>query len=183
MWARRTTTRVWRARGDHHERTITRKDAAGKLIRKINLGEGARFSRLARPSVLAAFARSAALPVSLRRKELEQCYGMTSQPVVSCAQSGKRLKSSPLLSLNHKHILTWHFLSRSDGGADPSPSHSCGEPLYAPGGASVQDGTLQGWHSRSVGPILMTAACASKRQRLAVVKFCNPSHQFISLAN
>ena len=45
MWARRTTTRHWGARGDHHERTITRKDARGKLIRKINLGQAARFFR------------------------------------------------------------------------------------------------------------------------------------------
>jgi hypothetical protein len=36
MWARRATTRQGRARGRHHERTITNKDGLCKLIRKIN---------------------------------------------------------------------------------------------------------------------------------------------------
>jgi|SRR3954454_1591003 len=39
MRARRATTRIWKTRGGHHERTITRKDASSKLIRKINVRE------------------------------------------------------------------------------------------------------------------------------------------------
>jgi hypothetical protein len=47
-------------------------------------------------------------------------------------------------AMNSLHIPTWHFLSPSSGGADPSPSHSCGEQLYTLCGAPVQDGTFHG---------------------------------------
>src|SRR4051812_28632406 len=69
MQAWRTTTRVWRARGDHYERTITRNDARGKLIRKINVRE---FFQMLACSLEHGFwiflMRSALLRAGLRRK-------------------------------------------------------------------------------------------------------------------
>jgi len=68
---------------------------------------------------------------------------------------------SRYLSRSRKHIPNVRLFSPSSGGADPSPSHSCGEPLYALGGASVQDGTFQGVAFSFGQTILKTKACSS----------------------
>jgi hypothetical protein len=49
-------------------------------------------------------------------------------------------RSNHILLRVARQIRNVALLIPSSGGADPSPSHSCGEHLHALGGAPVQDG-------------------------------------------